>query len=73
MSAFLSHPHDGGMPFNVIRYFGPDWWFLMHMIQTPLIVIIAFGLLLLTDAFGDTGEVHRMPSPGCHVLRRLSS
>jgi len=57
MSAFLSHPHDGGMPFNVIRYFGPDWWFLMHMIQTPLIVIIAFGLLLLTDAFGDTGAV----------------
>src|SRR3982751_4764720 len=57
MSAFLSHPHEGGMQFNMIRYFGPEWWFLMHMIQTPLIVIISLGLLLLTDTFGNTGAV----------------
>lgn len=52
MSAYLSHPQSGDPHFNAIAYFGPHWWFLLHMIQTPLVVIVAFGLLWLTGAFG---------------------
>ena len=51
MSAFLSHPQSGDPHFNAIAYFGPQWWFVMHMIQTPLVVIVSLGLLLLTDTF----------------------
>ena len=52
MSAFLSHPQAGDPHFNAIAYFGPGWWFLLHMIQTPLVVIVSFGLLSLTGSFG---------------------
>jgi hypothetical protein len=52
MSAFLSHPQPGDAHYNAIVYFGPEWWLLMHMIQTPLVVIVSFGLLSLTDTFG---------------------
>jgi hypothetical protein len=51
MSAFLSHPQSGDPHFNAIAYFGPQWWFVMHMMQTPLIVMVSFGLLYLTDTF----------------------
>jgi hypothetical protein len=56
MSAFLSHPQSGDPHFNAITYFGPEWWFLMHMIQTPLVVVVSFGLLYLTDSFGGAGK-----------------
>ena len=51
MSNFLSHPQPHDPQFNAVAYFGPHWWFIMHMIQTPLVVVIAFGMLLLTDTF----------------------
>lgn len=37
--------HDSGH--NVSQYFGPDWWFTMHMIQTPMVGLVAVGLVLL--------------------------
>jgi hypothetical protein len=52
MSSFLSHPQPNDPHYNAIVYFGPDWWFLLHMIQTPLVIVVSFGLLFLTDAFG---------------------
>lgn len=52
MSNFLSHPQRSDPHFNAIMYFGPQWWFLMHMIQTPLVVVVSCGLLFLTDSFG---------------------
>ena len=51
MTNFLSQPQAGDPHFNAIKYFGPEWWFLMHMIQTPLVVVVSFGLLLTTDSF----------------------
>ena len=51
MSAFLSHPQAADVHFKAIKYFGPEWWFLMHMLQTPLIMLVSFGLLYLTDTF----------------------
>ena len=37
--------HDAGH--NVSQYFGPNWWFTMHMIQTPMVGLVAVGLVLL--------------------------
>jgi hypothetical protein len=51
MTAFLSHPQPGDPYYNAITYFGPEWWFLLHMIQTPLVVVVSFGLLMATDSF----------------------
>ncbi len=51
MTAFLSHPQAGDSYYKAIAYFGPGWWFLLHMVQTPLVVIVSFGLLLMTDTF----------------------
>ena len=51
MTSFLLHPHASDLRFEAIKYFGPEWWFLMHMIQTPLVVVVSFGLLLATDSF----------------------
>ena len=52
MTNFLSQPQAGDPHFMAIKYFGPEWWFLMHMVQTPLVVVVSFGLLLATDSFG---------------------
>lgn len=51
MTAFLSDPQAGDPYYNALHYFGPDWWFLLHMMQTPLVVAVSFGLLALTDTF----------------------
>ena len=43
------HGHDA------LGYFGPDWWFTLHSIQTPLVALVAVGLWLLV-ARADTRE-----------------
>ncbi|MFN0216977.1 MAG: hypothetical protein ACKVT2_22190 [Saprospiraceae bacterium] len=37
--------HDPGH--NVPEYLGPQWWFTMHMIQTPMVGLVAVGMALL--------------------------
>lgn len=32
---------------NALGYFGPDWWFTLHSIQTPLVGLVSVGLWLL--------------------------
>lgn len=34
---------------EALGYFGPQWWFILHMIQTPMFGLIAVGLWLLAD------------------------
>jgi hypothetical protein len=36
-----------------LAYPGPDWWFVMHMIQTPLVGLVAVGLWLLVGRVDD--------------------
>jgi hypothetical protein len=49
---FLSKPeHDPR--FYALDYPGPDWWFVLHMIQTPLVGLVAVGLWLLVGKVGD--------------------
>ncbi|MEM7056899.1 MAG: hypothetical protein AAF557_04875 [Pseudomonadota bacterium] len=38
------HSHTDGH--HALGYFGPDWWFWLHMIQTPTVCMIAVGLIL---------------------------
>src|SRR3954465_4934980 len=53
MTSGASDPQAGNPYYNALHYFGPDWWFLLHMIQTPLSVRLSFGLLALTDSFSS--------------------
>ena len=61
MTSFLSHPQPHDPYFKAIAYFGPEWWFLLHMVQTPLVIVVAFGLLYLTDAFGGDATARFKP------------
>ncbi len=61
MTSFLSQPQAGDPYFNAIVYFGPQWWFLLHMVQTPLVVVVSFGLLHVTDTFSRDAMTRCMP------------
>lgn len=49
MFQFLSQamPHDAHH--YALAYPGPQWWFILHSIQTPLVGLVAVGLWLLLD------------------------
>ena len=51
MYQFLSqdHPHANH---SALGYFGPQWWFTLHMIQTPMVALVAVGLWLMVDGIG---------------------
>ena len=51
VTAYLCHPQPHDPHFDALAYFGPNWWFLLHMVQTPLVVLIGIGLLILSNAF----------------------
>ncbi|MGE3781517.1 MAG: hypothetical protein AB7H71_02080 [Alphaproteobacteria bacterium] len=53
MYQFLSQPEPYDPRFVALAYPGPDWWFLLHMIQTPLVGLVAVGLWLLVDPVVD--------------------
>jgi len=56
---YLSIPHAD--PYNhdhsALAYFGPQWWFWMHMIQTPLVGLVAVGLWLLVGRVDDSDGI----------------
>lgn len=51
------HAHDH----RALAYFGPEWWFWLHMIQTPLVGLVCVGLWHLvrdnTDVFAWAARV----------------
>ena len=49
MYEFLSKPEPYQPQFQALGYFGPQWWFTLHMIQTPLVGLVAVGLWLMMD------------------------
>lgn len=49
MYAYLSRPQPYQPEFHALEYFGPHWWFALHMIQTPMVGLVAVGLWLLVD------------------------
>ena len=52
MYAFLSQPHHHEPQFSALAYFGLHWWFVLHMIQTPMVALVAVGLWLMLDGIG---------------------
>ena len=54
MYQYLSQaePHSAAHH-GALDYFGPRWWLVLHMIQTPMVGLVAVGLLLMVDDIGD--------------------
>ena len=69
MYEFLSHAEHHEPQFKALGYFGPQWWFHLHMIQTPLVGLVAIGLWLTVAPVGagDGGA-----AIACAWLARLS-
>jgi hypothetical protein len=53
MFKYLSVPEAYDPKFEALAYPGPDWWFTLHMIQTPLVALVAVGLWLLAARIQD--------------------
>lgn len=53
MYRYLAHAEHHEARFGAIDYFGPRWWFAMHMIQTPAVGLVAVGLWLTVDGIGS--------------------
>ena len=51
MYQFLSQS-EPGHEHSALAYFGPRWWFTLHMIQTPMVGLVAVGLWLMVDGIG---------------------
>jgi len=77
-----AHPHNPGMyeylsipepydpTFEALAYPGPDWWFWLHMIQTPMLALVAVGLWLLAGRIGDADG---MPAMALAWLSRVAT
>jgi hypothetical protein len=55
MYQFLSQPEPYQPQFQALGYPGPNWWFTLHMIQTPMVGLVSVGLWLIADRIGDGG------------------
>lgn len=44
---YLSRPESYEPAHDALAYPGPEWWFRLHMIQTPLVGLVAVGLWLI--------------------------
>jgi hypothetical protein len=61
MFQFLTHAeHDP--QYWAIDYPGPHWWLVLHMIQTPLVGLVAVGLWLMVDGIGEKDGAAAMVS-----------
>jgi hypothetical protein len=49
MYEYLHKPEPYNPQYEALGYFGPQWWFTLHMIQTPMVGLVAVGLWLLAD------------------------
>jgi hypothetical protein len=49
MYQFLSVPQPYNPQFKALAYWGPHWWFTLHMIQTPMVALVAVGLWQLAS------------------------
>ena len=47
MYEYLSKPEPYNATFKALGYPGPQWWFTLHMIQTPMVALVGIGLLLM--------------------------
>jgi hypothetical protein len=57
MYDYLSKAEPYNAAFGALAYPGPDWWFTLHMIQTPMVALVAVGLWLLAARVADADGV----------------
>jgi|SRR5215471_19303146 len=50
---YLSKPQPYDPKFQALAYPGPHWWFALHMIQTPMVALVAVGLWLMVRRVED--------------------
>lgn len=53
MFEFLCGPMLPGGDFKALAYPGPDWWFKLHAVQTPLVGLVSVGLWFLVGRVRD--------------------
>jgi len=70
MYAYLSKPEQHQHAHLALDYFGPDWWFTLHMIQTPMMALVGVGIWLLV---GDVGTRHGSAAVLLAWLARLAA
>jgi predicted Rdx family selenoprotein len=69
MYEFLSHAEHYDPTYQALGYFGPEWWFALHMIQTPMVGLVAVGLWLMVD---DVGGADGSAAMVCAWLARAA-
>lgn len=58
MWAYLSEAQQHAEAHKALSYAGPEWWFWLHMIQTPTVGLVAIGLwLMVADIDGRDGAL----------------
>jgi hypothetical protein len=60
MFDYLSQPQPFSPEHYALDYFGPQWWFILHMIQTPLVCLVAGGRWLMGINHAPDQEHHRL-------------
>jgi hypothetical protein len=53
MYQYLSHPSEYHGNFQALAFPGVDWWFTLHMIQTPMVALVSIGLWMLASRVLD--------------------
>jgi hypothetical protein len=53
MFEFLSKPQPYNPDHVALAYPGPQWWFTLHFIQTPVVALVAVGLWLVAGKVND--------------------
>jgi hypothetical protein len=53
----------------LLAYFGPYWWLVLHMIQTPMVGRVAVGLWLMVDGIASDDGV---PAMACAWFARAA-
>lgn len=50
---YISQPQPYNPQYQALAYPGPHWWFALHMIQTPMVALVAIGLWLMVRRVGN--------------------
>jgi hypothetical protein len=69
MYEYLSNAHGHEPQFMALGYFGPNWWLTLHMIQTPLVGLVAIGLWMMV---GPVSGADGTPAMVCAWLARAA-
>jgi hypothetical protein len=70
MYEYLSLPQPHAAEHKALAYFGPQWWFALHMIQTPMVGLVSVGLWLMLR---DVGLAQGSPAALCAWIARTAT